>query len=346
MNTLTLKIVEIQKETEETITLCFKQPALRKVRYKAGQYLTLIFRIDGRRYLRPYSFSSALETDSTLNVTVKRVVNGIVSNYIHDYLKEGDTIEALQPMGEFVFNDDQKDIENLYLWGAGSGVTPLMSLAKSCLLNYPNMRVHLIYGNKSFETTIFHDAIIKLQDNFPNRFITYHFHTSPKEVHESNGVFHGRIEANKILALLSKKRTQRTAHYICGPDGLKAEVKLALNKLGISKSNIFSEDFELKKDPEDFKDIEDRQVKIEFEKEAHHIEILKMESVLDAALNKGLELPYSCQTGSCSTCKAKLLTGKLTMIGLESEREDLAEDEYLLCCSYPLSDDVLVRIND
>ena len=105
MKQFTLKIFEIRKETSETITLCFKQPGLRKIKYKAGQYITLIVRINGRKYARPYSFSSAPSVEATIEVTVKRVFDGIVSNYIHDELKVGDVLEVLEPMGDFTFDN-------------------------------------------------------------------------------------------------------------------------------------------------------------------------------------------------------------------------------------------------
>src|SRR6476659_10406846 len=119
MKTYTLKVIAIKKETEDTLTLCFRQPMLKKIKYQAGQYLTLIFRINGRRYIRPYSFSSAPEIDSNLEVTVKRVAGGIISNHIHDQVKVDDIIEVMPPMGDFILPD--KKYNAVFLWGAGSG---------------------------------------------------------------------------------------------------------------------------------------------------------------------------------------------------------------------------------
>ena len=105
MKNYTLKVQDIKKETNDTITLCFKQPALKKIKYQAGQYLTLQFRINGRRYIRPYSFSSTPLIDATLNVTIKRVSGGVVSNYINDTIKIGDVIEVQEHLREFVFEE-------------------------------------------------------------------------------------------------------------------------------------------------------------------------------------------------------------------------------------------------
>ena len=111
MQTFTLKVIDIKKETGDTVTLSFKQPGLKKIKYKAGQYLTLIFRINGRRYLRPYSLSSAPGIDANLEITVKRVTGGIISNHINDMVKVDDLIEILYPMGDFVLPEiDYKTI--------------------------------------------------------------------------------------------------------------------------------------------------------------------------------------------------------------------------------------------
>ena len=112
MITFALKVAEKRQETSDTVTLCFKQPGLKKIKYKAGQYLTLIFRINGRRYMRPYSFSSAPGVDTFLEVTVKRVRGGVVSNHICDFVGEGDLVEVMQPLGNFIV--DENCISNYY----------------------------------------------------------------------------------------------------------------------------------------------------------------------------------------------------------------------------------------
>ena len=176
MTTYTLKVVDIRKETKDTITICFKQPALRKIKYKAGQYLTLIFRINGRRYIRPYSFSSAPVVDATLDVTVKRIPKGIVSNHIHDVIGIGDSVEVMSPMGDFIYDrDNQNDL--VFLWGAGSGITPLISIIKDIIETRPYACVNLIYGNKDNDTAIFSDLINTLLNKSAVRFKVCQFHS-------------------------------------------------------------------------------------------------------------------------------------------------------------------------
>jgi ring-1,2-phenylacetyl-CoA epoxidase subunit PaaE len=343
MKNYTLKVHDIKKETKDTITLCFKQPGLKKIKYQAGQYLTLSFRINGRKYTRPYSFSSAPSTDSFLETTIKRVPNGIFSNYVHDTIQVGDVVEVMEPMGDFV-HAYEESFNQIYFWGVGSGITPLMSIIKEVLLSNPLVQVNLIYGNKNFESTIFLDLINDLLNQYPENLKVWHFHTQYKHNERHQFVKSGRINKEFILDLLEDKDVERTKHYICGPTDLKIIIKDTLDILKCPKGNIFSEDFELVRNPKDFEDIGTHTVKIHFQGIDNLVEVEKGKSVLEAALDAGVELPYSCQTGNCSTCKGKLISGELRMIGLSKGRDDLNENEFLLCCSHPLKVGVTIEI--
>ncbi len=344
MTSYTLKVLEVRKETKDCVTLCFKQPGLRKIKYQAGQYLTLIFRINGRRYIRPYSFSSAPHIDPLIEITVKRVPNGIVSNHINDMVAVGDSIEVMEAMGEFTYAQNS-NADQVYLWGVGSGITPLISLAKSILFNASIIEVILIYGNKNKETTILQQQIDSIKSKYPNRFQVWHFHSQPLLIEGEPFLFAGRIDEEQAFNILKVSNYNPTAlHYICGPVGLKKSLKNILSKLDFKENRIFTEDFELVKDPKDFVDIHTQIVYLKFEDNDYRVEVVKGKSILEAALDASIELPYSCQTGDCSTCKAKLLMGKLKMIGLTKSRNDLVQDEYLLCCSHPLNENVIVTI--
>jgi ring-1,2-phenylacetyl-CoA epoxidase subunit PaaE len=340
MKTYTLKVVDIKKEGEDSITLCFKQPALRKIKYMAGQYLTLIFRINGRRYIRPYSFSSAPSVDNQLEVTVKRVQNGIVSNHIHDQLEVGSVIEVMEPMGDFIYKESNADV---YFWGVGSGITPLISIIKEILITTPSKIVNLVYGNRDQDNTIFSELINNLGLIYPGRVKVWYFYTRLVLKKDPN-IIEGRISKNDALKILDVPGIINTHHYICGPAGLKESVKEALRTVNVPDANIFSEDFQLVKDPRDFVDIKSQYVQLKVYGADYDLEVVKGKSILEAALDAGIEVPYSCQTGSCSTCKACRLNGEVRMIGLLNKREDLGENEYLLCCSYPVSIGVQVKI--
>lgn len=342
MKNYTLRVQEVRRETADTVTLCFKQPGLKKIKYLAGQYLTLQFRINGRRYIRPYSFSSAPIIDATLNVTIKRVPGGIVSNYINDTIKVDDVIEVQEPLGDFIYESNQLN-ESIIFWGVGSGITPLFSIIKDLLINKPLIHVYLVYGNKSNSSVIFKDQLDQLKLIYPNRFKIYNFYSREEFFEEDSHNYHGRIDFNFVENLV-KNISGPIQHYICGPIGLKNIVKKSLINVGQNLHNVHSEDFELIKNPEDFKDIKNQEIFLNFQGIKNKIVINSGNSILEEALEAGLELPYSCQTGNCSTCKATVRSGQLKMIGLDKPRTDLKENEFLLCCSYPLTDNVCIEI--
>lgn len=342
MKSYTLKVQEIRKETDDTVTLCFKQPGLKKIKYLAGQYLTLQFRINGRRYIRPYSFSSTPIIDTTLDVTVKRVKDGIVSNYINDHIKVNDVIEVQEPLGDFIF-ESNKELKSVILWGVGSGITPLFSIIKELLSAQPLINVYLVYGNKSNSGIIFRDQLEKLKETNLGRFKIYNFYSKEEFFHEDQYNYWGRINVDFIENLL-KDIQNPTKHFICGPLGLKNIVKEKLLDLGHHEEAIISEDFELIKNPEDFKDIIDQNIILNFQGKNNEIKISKGNSILEEALELDIELPYSCQTGNCSICKATLKSGEMKMIGLNKPRTDLNDNEFLLCCSYPLTNNICIEI--
>ncbi|KQB41533.1 ferredoxin--NADP reductase [Flavobacterium aquidurense] len=342
MKNYTLKVQEVRKETNDTVTICFKQPGLKKIKYLSGQYLTLQFRINGRRYIRPYSFSSTPGIDSTLDVTVKRVPGGIVSNYINDVVKVEDVIEVQEPLGDFVFELDES-LNSVVFWGVGSGITPLFSMIKDLLLNHSLINVYLVYGNRSNSSVIFKDQLEKLKINYSKRFKIYNFYSKEEFFNEDSHNYRGRIDSGFVKSLISNIEYP-SRHYICGPIGLKNTVKESLINLGENINNVFSEDFELIKNPEDFKEIKDQEIYLNFAGIESKISIKSGNSVLEEALEVGLELPYSCQTGNCSTCKGTLKSGQLKMIGLDKPRNDLKDNEFLLCCSYPLTNNVCIEI--
>jgi ring-1,2-phenylacetyl-CoA epoxidase subunit PaaE len=338
-----LTILEIIQETDDTKTFVFKNPIFNKIKYEAGQYLTLLLRINGRKYARPYSFSSTPLVDSLLSITVKRVSNGIVSNYIHNSFKVGDVIEVMEPMGDFVLNK-KESIYSIYFWGVGSGITPLFSLIKEVLNSRPNTIVHLVYGNKNEDSTIFNTQLKKLQEEHPIVFNMSIFY-SQEDTFELNDIHKGRITSTFVANLLSQnKNTKESLHYICGPFGLKELIKNKLQNLEVPMSSIFTEDFELTIDPKELSDVEDSKAIILLRGELFEIFVPKGRSILDMALDHEIEIPYSCQTGNCNSCKAKLKDGRLKMVGLNKGRNDLGKDEFLLCCSYSLTKEICIEV--
>jgi ring-1,2-phenylacetyl-CoA epoxidase subunit PaaE len=344
VNLYTLIIQEIRKETNDAITLCFKLPKLRKIQYQAGQFITLIVSINGRKYTRSYSFSSAPSVDSYLEVTVKRVPGGIVSNYINDEIKVGDLLEVSEPMGCFTY-DSIKPVQSIYLWGVGSGITPLFSIIKEVLHTQSKLDVFLIYGNKNYESTIFKNQLSLLQKNNSPNLSIINFYSQIDSLEQDNSSRRGRITSDFVVHLLKQnKNVKESVHYICGPKSLKDVIKYTLLEFDIPSPSIFTEEFQLVIDSKEMEGVKDSNVNVLFQGIHYQIFVPRGKSVLATALDHDLNLPFSCQTGNCDTCKAKLKKGELKMLGIITERTDLAEDEFLLCCSYPLSNAVNIEL--
>lgn len=345
MTSYTLTIVDKRIETPDTVTLVFKQPGLKKITYLPGQFLTLIFKINGRRYSRAYSFSSAPVIDKFLEVTVKRVPSGLVSNHICDIVAVGDVVEVLPPMGDFVIpNEVSYTNYPIVLWGVGSGITPLFSIAKQILHNSSTeQQVILVYGNRTTDTVIFKDQIEALEKQYAHRFKVWHFYTQIGVTEQAVQLIKGRIDPNLVLDALSTVCTiSNTLHYICGPSGLKLAVKAALASCMVPSEQVFSEDFELIKNEADFVDIHTAFVSVTQNGTEHIVEVVKGKSILEAGLDALIDMPYSCQTGNCSVCKGRLRSGSVKQI--LPKHADLADDEFQLCCTYPKSADVVFEI--
>jgi ring-1,2-phenylacetyl-CoA epoxidase subunit PaaE len=342
MKSFTLKVTEIIQETGDTATICFRQPALKKVVYKPGQYLTLKVYINGRRYFRPYSFSSCPGIDAELKITIKRVPYGLVSNHLLDTLKPGDLIEVLEPLGDFVFDTDAHSaFGHVMLWGAGSGITPLISIARYVLHQTSIDRVTLIYGNRSYDSVIFSKMISEMQECFGDRFSVWHFHTQVFVEDSDPFRVKGRIDPAMVLGMIADAGDLRdTLHFICGPAGLKDSVKQRLAAAGLPAGQVFSEDFEVEKDLSALRDIHTQMVNIAYEGVERKVEVVRGNSILEAGLDARIDLPYSCQTGHCTICKGKIRAGEVKMVGSQLKTESLLPDECLLCCAYPLTDDV------
>jgi ring-1,2-phenylacetyl-CoA epoxidase subunit PaaE len=345
MKTFTLRVEAIKIENKDTLTLCFKQPAIRKLKYQAGQYLSMSFILNGRKYVRPYSFSSSPAVDALIETTIKKIPTGIVSNYVHEKVKVGDVIEVSGPMGDFIYTKDGF-YEELFFWGAGSGITPLISIIKDLLVADTLVKVNLIYGNKNSESTIFLDLINELNFKYSEKFTVWYFNSQNSV--EENNEFHrnGRISKQFTIELLKNKNILKTKHFICGPRELKVMLSEALHELKCPAENICSEEFELVTNLKDFENIENRKVAIKYLKNEFLVLVEKGKSVLESVLEQGIDLPYSCQTGNCSQCKGIAKEGDLKMIGLSKERNDLSNNEFLLCCSHPLKDGVKIEIRN
>lgn len=343
-STFRLQVEDVVRETEDTITICFKQPGLKKIKYQSGQYLTVVLNINGRKYKRPYSISSTFGVDKTLNITIKRVVNGVVSNYINDNIIAGSFLEVIQPMGTFYLDLEDAFDGTIFLWGAGSGITPLFSIIKTILFQRKiKNRIVVIYSNPIEKNVIFKQALEKVQEEYSTQMNVIFYYTREN----ANSIFGkvGRIKHTDVEDLLKMNgENVQSRHYICGPEEMKTMIVGVLKENNIQKENIFTEDYEHHVKASDLTNVVDSTILISTREFDSNFHVKRGNNVLEAALNVSLDLPYSCQTGNCNLCKAKLIKGSVKMLGAENVA-DLEPDDFLLCCTYPLSTQVEFKID-
>lgn len=347
----TLKIKEIVRETADTITIHLKQPLFRKIPYYAGQFLTLIVKDKlGKKYRRAYSLCSAPHLDSTLAVTVKRVEGGIVSNLLNDTLKENDKVEIMEPTGNFVLRTHPDNSRHIVLFGAGSGITPLMSMLKVALAYESNSVVSLIYTCRNEENIIFKNQLDKLKEKHGDRFNLIYVLTQPKMALKEN-YFEGRISKEFVKTTLEKLPNNKDRiFYLCGPEGMMNTIQETLAEMNVSKDTVHKENFfaPVHNDDETNANIPDGRkiVTILLNGEQNEISIDAKKTILEAALEADIDMPYSCQSGLCTACRGLCLSGKVTMDSNEALSEaEITEGYVLTCQAHPLTDDVKIDMD-
>lgn len=347
----TLAVKAIKRETGKAVSIAFNVPDNLKAlfKFKAGQYLTLKTTINGEDIRRDYSICSSPNSNE-LKVAVKEVENGKFSTYLNNNLKEGDQLEVATPQGRFIFEPDAAKTRYITAFAAGSGITPIMSIAKTVLESEPNSKFILVYGNKTPKDTIFFDEILELHHNYLDRFeLQEVFSQSEKE----NALF-GRIEKSTVNFILKNKykHIDIDAFYLCGPEAMINTVSNVLKENGIDESTI---NYELFTAPTqntsantavDVSDGES-QITVIVDDEEKTFKMSQKKNILEAALDNDLDAPYSCQGGICSSCIARITDGTATMRqnNILTDNE-VAEGLILTCQAHPTSAQITVDYDD
>ncbi len=298
---------------------------------------------------RSYSICSAVQ-DATLKIAVKKAPGGAFSTWINDHVHAGQTIEVMPPMGHFNVALDAQHRKHYLGFAAGSGITPLLSIIKTTLAAEPHSRFTLFYGNRSSAAVIFKEALSDLKDVYLERFnLVYVMSREPQDI----AVLNGRIDQQKADALLAHwvAAADIDTAFVCGPDGMMQAVAKSLQAFGVPKSRIKIELFAAS--------IPKHEHKTHAAPEPGHAECAvtaiidgaarqftlqrTKDNIIDGALKQGIELPYSCKGGVCSTCRAKLVTGEVDMdVNFALEDYEVARGFILCCQSYPVTDTVVV----
>jgi ring-1,2-phenylacetyl-CoA epoxidase subunit PaaE len=339
-----LKIKEIVQETPDTVTIHFKQPLFGKIKYKSGQYITLLTNINGKNYRRCYSLCSSSETDDTLAVSVKKIENGIVSGFLNSgTVKVGDKMEIMSPMGNFIFEPQGKTDRQLLLIAAGSGITPMLSVIKTALAAETQSQILLLYGSKNKENIMFLRQLEDLIGKSKGRLRVVHFLSRSGD--NVPGAIQGRMNAENIKIHIQNLPPKNTTAYLCGPAELTDAAFSLLENLEftqIKRESFFLDDAH----SQSFSgELTERSVKIHLENQIAEVLVSPETKILDAALDANLNMPYSCQSGLCTACRAKLLSGKVFMEVQEALSEsELAQGYILTCQAHPLTDDVVLKV--
>jgi ring-1,2-phenylacetyl-CoA epoxidase subunit PaaE len=347
-----LKIADIRRETPDAVSIAFAVPSsLRDAyRFQPGQHLTLRMDRNGEDVRRSYSICTGLDDDE-LRVAIKRVEGGAFSTLCNELFKPGDEIDVMTPQGRFGLVPDPSAARNYLAIVAGSGITPVLSLLRSILKREPKSRFALIYGNRSTPDIIFKEALEDLKDRFVDRFVVHHVLSREQQ---DFALFNGRIDGDKIGALVrSFAAPSDIDHaFLCGPGGLIEEGKRALLGLGVSPDRIHAEYFSTDGLPVTPRAAPSKQTDdqpalaiahVTFDGSAYDLPIRAGETIIDAGLRAGLELPFSCRGGMCCTCRAKLVSGEVRMdTNYSLEPWEMQAGFVLTCQSHPLTSEVTV----
>ncbi len=343
-----LNIKEVRRETKDAVSVLFNVPLEFQDFYKftAGQYINIKLTLDGVELRRAYSICSSPESGE-LRIAIKAVAHGTFSPFANTKLKAGDTLEVGTPEGKFTFEPDANRLRNYMAFAAGSGITPILSIIQSVLLSEPKSSFVLVYGNKTPEETIFHQQLHELQLKYVGRFFVYYSFTQAKV----DGELFGRIEKATVNFILNNKQAALDfdRFYLCGPEEIITTVSSVLKERNIKESAIKFELFSTATTENTAaKSLEGHsKITVLVDDEETTFEMSQKQTVLEAALKQGIDAPYSCQGGICSSCLARIKSGSAVMkknsILTDSE---IAEGLILTCQAHPTSETLYVDYDD
>jgi ring-1,2-phenylacetyl-CoA epoxidase subunit PaaE len=346
-----LAVSKVERETRDAVAITFDVPVplAEAFRFSAGQHLTLRADIGGEDVRRSYSICSAVK-DGALRIAVKRNSGGTFSEWANESLAAGAALDVMPPMGHFNVPLAKDHRKHYVGFAAGSGITPLLSLIKTTLDAEPLSRFTLFYGNRASGTVMFKEELAALKDTHLAHFNLVHVLSRETQDIE---ILHGRIDREKADALIEHwiDLDQVDAVFVCGPDGMMKAVAEALKGRGFPEAKIKIERFATSIPKHQHRPTKAREpghteceVTIVLEGTTRTCTLTKgRESILEAGLRAGIELPYSCKSGACSTCRAKLVAGEVDMdVNFALEDYEVARGFVLTCQSHPVTDKVTV----
>jgi len=354
----TLKVKQIKRETPDAVSISFEIPSelSKDYAFQQGQSITLKKQFNGEEIRRSYSICSS-PFDGELRIGIKQVENGLFSTFANNELRQGEELEVMTPNGHFYTELNADNSKNYIAFAAGSGITPILSIIKTTLITEPKSKFTLVYGNKNSGSVMFLEDIEALKNQYVERFTVFHI-LSRESVDVP--LLNGRISAEKCLEFFDKKLIDPKKVdelFVCGPEDMILAVKDTMVKHGVDAKHIH---FELFTTPASAqiehktqagaasspqKDaVSSSNVSVKIDGITYQMNLpFGGDSILDAALKTGADLPFACKGGVCCTCRAKVTKGSVSMDMNFSLEDDEVEKGYILTCqSHPTSDEVFV----
>ncbi len=344
-----LAIKEIVRETPRAVSISFDVPEhlAGEFAFKAGQYLTIKHEINGEEIRRSYSICSSRKSGE-LRIGVKEVEGGLFSPIANNRLKPGDVLKVFPPEGKFVFNPEPASPSHKYYaaFVAGSGITPVLSIIKTALEEEEHSKFVLVYGNKTPQETMFFKELLALQSEFSHRFFVEFVYSQAKNPDS----FFGRIEKSTVNFILKNKFKGHHFYgiYLCGPEEMINSVGNVLRENNIPDESIHHELFTTGEEGKiDVELSGNTTVTIILDDEETTFEMSQKSTILDAALDKDLDAPYSCQGGICSSCVARVTEGHAEMAKNQILTDGEIEEGLILTCqAHPTTPTIKVDYDD
>jgi ring-1,2-phenylacetyl-CoA epoxidase subunit PaaE len=354
-----LTVKSVQPETEEAVVVCFDVPGdlAEAFRFTQGQHLTLRSTVDGSDERRSYSICAGV-ADGELRVGVRKVPGGRFSTWLNEQLRPGDTIQVMAPEGRFFVPLDASASRHYLGIAGGSGITPILSIMKTVLAAEPHARFTLIYGNRKLRSSMFMEELEDLKNRYLSR-LTLHLIFSQEAT--DLPLNSGRLDRAKIAEFFAGgtlvDATRIDHAFVCGPHGVNDEAEAALLEAGVAADRIHIERFGVPDESGAARaalhapragDVADARVTIIRDGVSREIDFhAEQGNILEAAAAAGLEVPFSCKSGVCCTCRAKLLEGEVRMDrNFALEKREVAAGFVLTCQSHPLSERVVLSFDD
>jgi ring-1,2-phenylacetyl-CoA epoxidase subunit PaaE len=356
-NRIKLRVTDKIQETDSAVTLQF-EPVDGKLDYEAGQFLTFLFdELDAQPFRRSYSFCSAPQVDDFVAVTVKRVPNGVASRYLTQYARVGDELESLLPAGQFTLPPSPGKPRDIFLIGGGSGITPLFSILKFALKFEPDSHLTLINANSNENAIIFREQLRALAKQYPKQLTVIHLLSTHFDdlanLRQAEAPAEVRIQrlgnalVQRLIEQHLKYEKEDAQFFLCGPKNLMLKASMMLHFMQFPEERIHQEVFTITtpfRPPSE--KYNDSFVNIRYHETDFHIPVKGGQTILEAAEALGIELPFSCRSGICTTCAGQCTAGRVEMFPQAGQlTTDDSEGVVFTCVGYPLTPTVNIDLD-